>query len=105
MMRGFDRFVTTLVTCLLLVASGSAVMAQTRAPLRAIRVHTGGHYLETDDGRPFFWLGDTAWQLIHATTREECSYYLRTRARQGFTVVQTVVLAEFDGVNSTSALG
>jgi len=73
--------------------------------LPAIRVQADGHYLETTDGRPFFWLGDTAWQLIHSTTREECSYYLHTRAAQGFTVVQAVVLAEFDGLNQASALG
>src|SRR5690606_609607 len=23
------------------------------------------HYLVTEDERPFFWLGDTAWELIH----------------------------------------
>jgi len=74
-------------------------------PLPAIRVAAGGHYLETADGRPFFWLGDTAWQLIDTTTREECSYYLHTRAVQGFTVVQATVLAEFDGLNRPSALG
>ena len=73
--------------------------------LRPVRVHPAGHYLETDDGRPFFWLGDTAWQLIDATTREECSYYLHARAAQGFTVVQSTVLAEFDGLNRPSALG
>ena len=27
--------------------------------LPAIRVNAGGHYLETADGKPFFWLGDT----------------------------------------------
>ncbi len=53
----------------------------------------------------FFWLGDTAWELIHSTTREECSYYLQTRAAQGFTVIQAVVLAEMDGVHKLSALG
>lgn len=73
--------------------------------LPMIRVHADGHYLETSDGRPFFWLGDTAWALIHATTREECSYYLRTRADQGFNVIQAVVLAEFNGVNAPSAIG
>ena len=52
------------------------------APLPRVVVHPGGHYLQTEDGRPFFWLGDTAWQLVHATTREECSYYLHTRARR-----------------------
>ena len=70
-----------------------------------IEVHPKGHFLQTAAGEPFFWLGDTAWELIDHTTREECSYYLHTRARQGFTVVQTVVLAEFDGIRQPSALG
>jgi hypothetical protein len=73
--------------------------------LPRVRVHSGGHLLETEDGRPFFWLGDTAWELIHHTTREEASYYLHTRSLQGFTVIQTVVLSEFNGVNEASALG
>ena len=73
--------------------------------LPRIRVHQDGHLLETEDGEPFFWLGDTAWQLIAATTREECSYYLHTRARQGFRVIQTVVLSENDGINRATALG
>jgi len=73
--------------------------------LPPIRVNAGGHFLETADRRPFFWLGDTAWALIHATNREECSYFLRTRADQGYTVIQAVVLAEFNGVGAPSALG
>ena len=73
--------------------------------LPRVRVHPDGHYLETADGRPFFWLGDTAWELIHATTREECTYYLHTRARQGFTVIQTVVLSEFDNFEKPNVLG
>ncbi|MBV9307321.1 MAG: glycoside hydrolase family 140 protein [Acidobacteriaceae bacterium] len=70
-----------------------------------ITVHPSGHFLQTEDGRPFFWLGDTAWELIHRTTREECSYYLHTRSMQGFTVIQTVVLAEFNGITEPSAFG
>src|SRR3954470_19095821 len=73
--------------------------------LPRVRVHSGGHLLQTEGGRPFFWLGDTAWELIHHTTREEASYYLQTRSLQGFTVIQTVVLSEFNGVNEASALG
>jgi hypothetical protein len=68
-------------------------------------VHPEGHFLTGVDGQPFFWLGDTAWQLIQDTTREECSYYLQTRARQEFTVIQTVVLAEFRGVKEPTATG
>ncbi len=94
-----------------LIAFGAAAGALPGAPqvaaplLRPISVNAEGHYLQTDDGKPFFWLGDTAWQLIDATTRDECSYYLKTRGEQGFTIVQTVVLAEFDGLNRPSALG
>ena len=88
---------------ILLIAA--ACRAQPPRPLPAVRVHSGGHFLETEDGRPFFWLGDTAWELIDHTTREECSYYLHTRSLQGFTVIQTVVLAEFQGITQPSALG
>ena len=73
--------------------------------LPRIVVHPEGHYLCGTDGSPFFWLGDTAWQLIQQTTRDECSYYLHTRARQGFTVIQAVVLAEFGGVKEPTAEG
>jgi len=73
--------------------------------LPRLQVHRENHFLQTEDGNPFFWLGDTAWQLIHATTREECSYYLHTRSRQGFNVIQTVVLSEFNGIEKPSALG
>lgn len=83
----------------------SAVLTRGFSALPPVRVNPGGHYLETTDGKPFFWLGDTAWALIHATTRDECSYYLRTRADQGYNVIQAVVLAEFNGVGKPSALG
>ena len=75
------------------------------APLPRIRVHSAGHFLETEEGNPFFWLADTAWELIHRTTREEASYYLMTRSLQRFTVIQTVVLAEFDGITKPTPLG
>ncbi len=73
--------------------------------LPALRVHPAGHYLETADGRPFFWLGDTGWKVIHCLSPADASYYLHTRARQGFTVVQMMVLDENDGITETNALG
>jgi len=87
------------------VSVRSDAAAQPAAALPAIRVHADGHFLETADGRPFFWLADTAWELIHRTTRDECDFYLRTRARQGFTVIQAVALAEFDGLNQPTPEG
>jgi hypothetical protein len=73
--------------------------------MHPIRPDSGGHYLATDDGRPFFWLGDTAWLVMHRGTREEASYYLRTRARQGFTVIQVSLLPETDGLRTPSTWG
>src|ERR1700756_1019329 len=90
----------------LLLAAPAALCAQSaHQPLPRIVVNPGGHYLQTEDGRPFFWLGDSAWELLHRTTPEECSYYLATRAEQGFTVIQTVVLSEFNGVTQPSIWG
>lgn len=59
---------------------------------------TTDRFLVTDDGTPFFWLGDTAWEIFHRLSREEARYYLRNRAAKGFTVVQAVLLGEINGV-------
>jgi hypothetical protein len=56
-------------------------------------------YLVHDDGAPFFYLGDTAWELLHRCTLEESERYLADRAAKQFTVIQTVVLAELDGLH------
>lgn len=64
-----------------------------------------GRYLVTDRGKPFFYLGDTAWELFHRLTREEAELYLKDRAAKGFTVIQAVALAEFDGLGTPNAYG
>ncbi len=61
--------------------------------------------LQTGDGKPFFYLGDTAWELFHRVTREEASLYLENRARKGFTVIQAVALAEIDGLTVPNVYG
>jgi len=55
------------------------------------------HFLTTQAGKPFFWLGDTAWELFHRLNREEAAQFLHRRAEQGFTVIQAVAIAELDG--------
>jgi len=57
------------------------------------------------DGKPFTWLGDTGWELFQRLNRQEADYYLNRRAEQGFTVIQAVVLAEFDGLHTPNANG
>lgn len=61
-----------------------------------LKVTDNRRFLVHDDGAPFFYLGDTAWELFHRLSREEADLYLRTRAEQKFTVIQTVVMAEHE---------
>lgn len=68
-------------------------------------LRTKGTYLAYADGTPFFYLADTAWELAHKANREEVETYFATRAAQGFTAVQIVVLAEFDGLTVPNAHG
>ncbi|MFH5879336.1 glycoside hydrolase family 140 protein [Arthrobacter sp. NA-172] len=65
---------------------------------RPIAVSENGRFLQRVDGSPFFYLADTAWELLHRCTLGEAELYLRDRAAKGFTVVQTVLLAELDGL-------
>jgi hypothetical protein len=43
--------------------------------------------------------------LYHRLTREEADHYLEDRADKGFTVIQTAVLAEFDGLRVPNPYG
>ena len=70
-----------------------------------LKVSDNKRFLVHADGTPFFYLGDTAWELFHRLTREEAERYLENRRQKGFTVIQAVVLAEFDGLNVPNALG
>jgi hypothetical protein len=70
-----------------------------------LRVAENHRYLEYEDGRPFFYLGDTAWELFHRLNREEADRYLQNRAAKGFTVIQAVVLAQLGGLNVPNAYG
>ncbi|MBD0293681.1 MAG: glycoside hydrolase family 140 protein, partial [Flavisolibacter sp.] len=70
-----------------------------------LRVSDNKRFLVTQDNKPFFWLGDTAWELFHRLTREEAEKYLKNRADKGFTVIQAVALAELDGLHDPNPYG
>lgn len=64
-----------------------------------------GRYLAWEDGEPFFYLGDTAWEIFHRLNRDEVEKYFECRSRQGFNAIQSVALAEFEGVTVPNAHG
>lgn len=73
--------------------------------MKRLTVSENKRFLIHEDGTPFFYLGDTAWELFHRTDREEADHYLRNRADKGFTVIQAVVLAEENGLHDPSSMG
>lgn len=89
----------------LLLALLLSPAAQARAALPALQVSDNQRFLVTSDGKPFFYLGDTAWELFHRLKREEATRYLDVRARQRYTVVQAVALAELEGLTDPNPYG
>jgi len=57
-----------------------------------LKVSANGHYFVDQDGKPFFYLGDTCWVLFQRLNREEVDEYLKDRAGKGFTVIQAYVI-------------
>lgn len=55
-----------------------------------LRLSEDRRYLVHEDGTPFFWLADTAWNGVIKSSLDEWQEYLTFRRRQGFTVIQFV---------------
>lgn len=56
-----------------------------------LRVAEHGRHLVDQDGKPFFYFADTAWNGALKATEEEWERYLAKRAAQGFTAIQLVL--------------
>jgi len=99
--RGYTSLIPGLLAGLSIVTLGGG--GSTSLP--GLMVSDNQRFLVTGDGQPFFWLGDTAWELFNRLTREEASLYLEDRAGKGFNVIMAVALAELDGLQAPNAYG
>lgn len=79
-------FLIGLIACLLF-----SFKSDNNIVLPNIRIAENHHYF-TAGGKPFFWLGDTGWLLFSKLKREDAEKYLDIRSRQGFNVIQVMVL-------------
>lgn len=70
-----------------------------------LKVSENKRFLVFEDGTPFFYLGDTGWELFHRLNIVDAEKYLENRRAKGFTVIQAVALAEFDGLNTPNEEG
>ncbi|MCI0642341.1 MAG: glycoside hydrolase family 140 protein [Gemmataceae bacterium] len=99
MRRGFLLFIATVLALSIgegVVASaqedGDRVASTTSVMPMRLKVSSNGRYFVDQDGKPFFYLGDTAWLLFQRLDRTEVDDFLRDRADKGFTVIQAYVL-------------
>ena len=70
-----------------------------------LKVSTNGHFLVFEDETPFFYLGDTGWELFHRLNKSDAEMYLENRRQKGFNVIQAVVLSGMDGFKEPNANG
>ena len=83
-----------LAACMLLAFKSNTVLPRLQV--------SANHRYFTAAGKPFFWLGDTGWLLFSKMTREEAEQYLETRRKQGFNVIQVMVV---HSIKETNAYG
>lgn len=57
-----------------------------------LKVSDNNQYLVHDNGKPFFWLGNTAWLMPERLNRDEVEFYLTREHEQGYNVEQIQVL-------------
>ncbi len=96
------------ITCPGLLRLGVVlVLVAAILPINAqyLQVSPNHRYLQNAEGKPFFYLGDTAWELFHRLSLVEASRYLENRVDKGFTVIQAVVLAQLGGLSVPNANG
>ena len=64
---------------------------QPRAYSQNLKVSNNNRFLVNSDGTPFFYLGDTGWELFIKLNKKETELYLNNRVSKGFTVIQCVI--------------
>lgn len=57
-----------------------------------LQVSANGRYLQHSNGKPFFWLGETAWLMPERLNRDEVAFYLQQAAQNGYNMVQVQVM-------------
>jgi len=88
------------------ICCAGLLVARAGAELPRLQVSRNGRFLVTEDGKPFFWLGDTAWRMVNKASRSNTSSqpsllrYFDSRAAKGFNVIQTVVVGFGGQVNA-----
>lgn len=87
------------IILILVVFIQSIVLFTQNKPLPYLKVSSNGHFLMTEKGDPFFWLGDTGWLMAQKLNHEDVLKYLEDRSAKGFNVIQIMVLQDLHDCN------
>ncbi len=71
--------------------------------MACIRVSDNGRYFIDERGEPFFWLGDTQWDLFREFTFEDACAIMARRKAQGFSVIQVMTTGVGEGDKANRA--
>lgn len=97
-MRLNSIFVLVMLT-LVSLATAAKDVYETPWKKGPVRVSDNHRYLQTADGKPFFWLGETAWLMPQRLNRDEVVFYLQTAAQNGYNMVQVQVMNSVPSIN------
>jgi hypothetical protein len=84
----------------LLIVHCSLFAVHCNAQIQLLKIADDKRSFATANGKPFFWLGDTGWLLFKNCTKEEIIEYLTVRKKQGFNVIQVMLLHELTVTNT-----
>jgi hypothetical protein len=59
-----------------------------------LRISENRRFFVTENGDPFFWLGDTGWLLFTKLNREDAEKYFENRRQKGFNVIQAILIQD-----------
>ena len=98
------KYLYVFCICLLFTAQNGYSQTTKKAKsankeLLKLKVSKNQHYFVTEDGKPFFWLGDTGWLTFGKLDRAGVDNYFQDRKEKGFNVVQVMVLHNINAVN------
>ena len=96
MQNHYNRYSHCLLSVFFLFLSlmifSEQIKGQEREKSMNLKIDKSGHFLIREDGEPFFWLGDTAWELFAKLDRNEVLRYLEDRKGKHFNVIQARAL-------------
>jgi Protein of unknown function (DUF4038)/Putative collagen-binding domain of a collagenase len=86
-----------LLSLISMTASLGVTLVRAEAAPGPIRVSQNGRYFVDAQGKPFYFLADTQWELFRRYSLSEAKLILENRKAKGFTVVMVMLTGVGDG--------